>query len=81
MGDLWACLNCGAELEHDWMPCPHCGWKAPGPGEEDAAEPEDGSPQARFHLFSRRTTFLKILAVLLALVFGLLIVNWIWRVL
>ena len=81
MGDKWACLRCGEELEHDWLPCPRCGWQAPGPGEEDSEEPEQGTPAARFSLFSRRTSFLKGLAVLLALFFLLLLVNWVWHIL
>jgi hypothetical protein len=81
MSTPWACLNCGAELEHDWLPCPHCGWQAPGPGEESVEEPEVGSPQARFHFFSKRPAFLKSLAVFLALLLLLLVLNWIWRIL
>jgi hypothetical protein len=29
------CLNCGKEMEYDWAPCPHCGWKPPEPWEEE----------------------------------------------
>jgi len=81
MGEPWACLRCGAELEHDWLPCPRCGWQAPGPGEEDSEEPERGSPQSRFGFFSQRPVYLRFLAVLLALVFVLIVLNWIWRML
>lgn len=39
------CLQCGKEMEYDWAPCPHCGWKAPGPWEESAEEePIAGKP-------------------------------------
>ncbi|HVZ80018.1 MAG TPA: hypothetical protein VHE12_04365 [bacterium] len=34
------CLQCGKEVEYDWAPCPHCGWKAPEPWEE----PEEEQP-------------------------------------
>ena len=36
------CLNCGREMEYDWAPCPHCGWKAPEPWEEPQGEEGDG---------------------------------------
>lgn len=37
------CLNCGKEMEYDWAPCSHCGWKPPEPWEEP--EEEDSAPQ------------------------------------
>lgn len=42
MGEL-VCLQCGKEMEYDWAPCPHCGWKPPEPWEE-MAEDEGDSP-------------------------------------
>jgi len=46
MSDL-VCLECGKEMEYDWAPCPHCGWKAPGAWEESGEEPEGGAPASR----------------------------------
>jgi hypothetical protein len=37
--DELVCLNCGKEMEYDWAPCPHCGWKPPESWEESAEEP------------------------------------------
>lgn len=42
MNDL-VCLECGKEMEYDWAPCSHCGWKAP----ETWEEPTEGTPPGR----------------------------------
>ena len=40
------CLECGAEMEYDWAPCPRCGWKPPENWEADGEMEElDGEPQ------------------------------------
>ena len=36
----FVCLECGKEMEYDWAPCPHCGWKAPEPWETTEEIPE-----------------------------------------
>jgi uncharacterized membrane protein YvbJ len=76
MTEPWACLKCGAELEHDWMPCPNCGWKAPGPWSPDSEEPEEASDQARFRAFSKKTPWMRLLAVFLFLI---LLWGLLWR--
>jgi hypothetical protein len=43
--DEMVCLQCGKELEQDWAPCPHCGWKAPESWEE-AEEESPATPKA-----------------------------------
>ena len=78
MPDKWACLECGAELEHDWMPCPNCGWKAPGPWDDQSSEPEPESDQAKFRAFSGKKPWMRILALLLFIVILILwgFMNW-----
>lgn len=37
--EKFACLNCGTEMEYDWMACPKCGWKAEDSWDEEEEEP------------------------------------------
>jgi len=63
MSDL-VCLQCGKDMEYDWAPCPHCGWKVPGPWEESAEQ----YPTADKPLMSKSSPWIQWTAlVLLAL--------------
>ena len=40
--DELVCLNCGKEMEYDWAPCSHCGWKPPEPWDSSEEAPLEG---------------------------------------
>jgi hypothetical protein len=52
MGEL-VCLQCGREYDHDWAPCPHCGWKAPNGWEDSAEESEEGISASRYAVLAK----------------------------
>jgi hypothetical protein len=41
------CLECGAEMEYDWAPCPKCGWKPPENWEAEGDEVESLDAETR----------------------------------
>jgi hypothetical protein len=71
------CLECGKEMEYDWAPCPHCGWKAPGPWEEPDGEYGEAAPAPRALLAKPRSWIRTTAWVLLAA--GLAAALWFFR--
>ena len=62
------CLKCGKEMEYDWAPCPHCGWKVPEPWEEAEAEPLTTKPLlAKPNPWIQWTTWCLLVAALVTL--------------
>jgi hypothetical protein len=72
------CLECGAEMEYDWAPCPKCGWKPPENWEAEGDEVEslDGEPRPGVMSKPRGwitwTTLVLLFAILLFLILSLL---------
>lgn len=70
--DELVCLQCGKEMEYDWAPCPHCGWKAPGPWDASAEELEEGTPASRHAVLAKPKSWIR------WTVLGLLMSGLLW---
>ena len=75
MSDL-VCLNCGKEMEYDWAPCPHCGWKPPQSWEE---APEEEGPPSRDALLSKTRPWIQGTAWILLAAALVLLAVWLLR--
>jgi len=49
----FVCLECGAEMEYDWAPCPKCGWKPPENWEAEGDEVESLDSDVRPGVMSK----------------------------
>ncbi len=68
------CLQCGKEMEYDWAPCPHCGWKVPGPWDtSEEEEPLTSRPlMTKSRPWIEWTAWVLLIAALISLVVWLL---------
>ncbi len=71
--DELVCLKCGKEMDSEWAPCPHCGWKLPEEWEISQEEMEAEQASPRFLSSPRRWIRLTAWIVLAAALAGLLI--------
>ncbi len=71
--DEMVCLHCGKEMDYEWAPCPHCGWKPPEEWEISQEESEENLSSPRFLSSPRKWIRLTAWIVLAAALCGLFI--------